>query len=295
MRNDDFLVQLPDAIEKNRIIEQSRITRKELEDSTIPVFRTAGEIFNSFGLKGADTQALQKIYERLAHRKSSIIVDIAQALPNLEQNLEELESYINKTFNSTIVKANISLKEINVLQFVGVAGFVSSYARRLLAFFYSVESAEFKNTILTLSDSLSKAEISWIKDNFLDFVNAFGALTVKTDNLEKLLKTIPDIEVSPSNIQSVASVQTNSRVDPLGLQNFNVTNNFVYRLMLRFATYQADRYKVALEERKMLELRALLLKRQREDKADARLEKEIAITEDRISKLNYRIRKMEED
>ena len=65
--------------------------------------------------------------------------------------------------------------------------------------------------------------------------------------------------------------------------------------MMRWAENQADAYKLALEEKRMLEYRLLLLKRQREGKTDAKLEKEIAIIEDRIARLAYKIQKAEED
>lgn len=295
MKNDSFLMQLPDVIQSQQVVEQSRIVRKELEDSTLPVFKTANGLFDSKNLQNDETINLQKTYERLSGRKKSIIDDISEALPNLVENLETLESFVQKTFGTEVVKASISVKELNTLQFIGVTGFVSKYARRLLAFFFAAESDEFEGSSLKFNESFSKAEIKWIKDNFIDFVNALGAVTVKTDTLDKLIKNIPDIHVNPDNIKSITSIQTNSKVDPLKMQFFNVTNTFVYKFMLMWAEYQADGYKVALEEKRMLEMRALLLKRQREGKEDAKLEKEIAITEDRIARLNYKIRKLEED
>lgn len=292
MKNDSLISQLPDVIQKNQLIEESRAVRKELNDATLPIFKNALKTFSRTDLMSNEAKNLQETYERLTGRKQTIIDDVSAALPLLNDNLSDLEDYISKSFNDQIIKSNISLKEINAIQLVGIVGFVNEYARKLVSFIYTAESGQFDSSGMSLSDSFSKAEVKWITDNFLDFVNALGALSVK--DLDKILAKVPDIHVNPENVRAIGVVQTNSKIDPLKLQYLNVTNNFIYRLMLRRAEFQADRYKLALEEKRMLEYRHLLLKRQRDGKADARLEKEITITENRISRLTYKIRQTEE-
>lgn len=292
MKNDAFVSQLPDVVEKSRVIEESRSVRKELEDSTLPIYKNAVKVFSPNDLKSNEAKNLQQTYEKLTNRKSSIIDDVAQALPLINKNLSDLEDLASKTLNDQIVKSSISIKEINILQLVGIASFVSSYSRKILSFFYTAESAQFDNSSIKLDESFSKADIQWITTNFLDYINALGSLSA--NGIDVVISKIPDIHVSPDNIRSISTVQSSNKIDPLKLQYLNVTNNFVFRLMLRFTELQADNYKLALEEKRMLEYRHLLLKRQRDGKVDARLEKEIVITEDRISRLTYKIRKMEE-
>lgn len=295
MKYDTLLSMLPDVIKKDHIIEQSRIVRTELADSTIPVFINAKGLFTVDQLKSTRTQNLQKTYEKITHKRTSIIDDICESISNLNENLNVLEDIVNKNFQNEIIKASISIRELNVIQFIGISHFVSSYSRKLLALFYTGESSEFVGTSLKFNESISKAELKYITDNFLDFVNSLNALTVRTDNLEKILKSLPEVNVNRENINSIAAIQSNSKVDPLKLQYFNITNTFIYTLQLKWAEFMADRYKIAQEEKKMLEYRNLLLKRQREGQSDALLEKEIAVNEDRIAKLTYRIRKHEED
>src|SRR5690606_9265295 len=141
MKNDNFLMMLPDTIQKSRVIEQSRVIRKELEDSTISVFNSARGVFPTKDLASSDLNDLQKTYERLTGRRQSVIDDIADSLTNLVENLKAIEDIAQKTFGETLVKASMSVKEINVLQFISIASFVSRYARRLLSYFYACESA----------------------------------------------------------------------------------------------------------------------------------------------------------
>lgn len=295
MKYDNLLELLPDALERDRILEQSRVVRKELNDSTIPVFRNAKGLFEVGEVKSNEALTLQKTYEKLAHRHESVIDDVADALVRVNDNLDAVEAFVQKNFDKNIIKANISIKELNVIQFVGVTQFVSSYARKLLAYFYSAESSNYDDSTLKFNESVTKADSKYITDNFLDFVNALGSLSVKETDLDRLLSNLPEVSVNRENIRSILAIQTDRKVDPLNLRYLNVTNNFFYRLQLYFTEWSADRYKVALEEKKMLEYRNLLLKKQREGGADAYLEKEIAVNEDRIARLTYKIRKAEEE
>lgn len=287
-----FISQLPDVVELSSVVEESRAVRKELEDSTLPAYKNAVNTFNPKELVSVEAKNLQSTFEKLTGGKDSVIDTVAKTLTVLNDNLSKLETYIVKNFKNDIVKANIDVKEISVLQLVGIAGFTSAYARRLLAFFYTSESSSFDNSSIKLNESFSKADIKWLSDKYVDFINALNAFSTK--DLEHVLSRLPDIQLNPGNWKTMSSVQSASKVDPLKLQYLNVTNNFIYRFMIKLAEMQADRYKIALEEKRMLEYRHLLLKRQREGKPDARLEKEIVITEDRIARLTYKIRKMEE-
>lgn len=292
MKNDSLVSQLPNVINKAQVIEESRAVRKELADSTSHIFKNAAKTFSRGDLRSPEAKKLQDTYEKLTGRKNVIIDDIAAALPLLDKNLGDLEDLISRTFNEEIVKSSISIREINVIQLVGIAGFVSEYARKLTSLFYTAESATYENSSIKLDEVFSKADIHWITTNFLDFVNALGALSAK--GIDKVIEKVPEIHVNPDNIRSITATQSASKIDPLKLQYLNVTNNFIFRLALRFAEFQADRYKLALEEKRMLEYRHLLLKRLRDGKSDARLEKEITITENRIARLTYKIRQMEE-
>lgn len=292
MQAELFISQLPDVVEKSQVIEESRAVRKELEDATLPIYKNAINVFDKNNLASVETKNLQSIFEKITGNKECVIDSVGKILPIVNSNLSKLETYIVKNLNDQIVKSSISIKDITVLQLVGISGFVSAYARRLAVFFYTAESSAFDNSGIKLTESISKAEIKWLSENYVDFLNALSAFSV--NDLEAIMKRFPDIHLNPGNWKSVMSVHAQSKVDPLKLQYLNVTNNFIYRLMLRWAEKQADRYKIALEEKRMLEYRHLLLKRQRDGQSDARLEKEIVITEDRIARLTYKIRKMEE-
>ena len=301
MKNENFIMMLPDTIQKSSIIEQSRVIRKELEDSTISVYNNAKGVFVARDLSTYELTDLQKTYERLSGRKQCVIDDIEQALPKLVENLKAVEEIAQKSFGETLVKSSISVREINVLQFISLASFISRYARKLLAYFYACESATFKESSLKVKESFSKADLKYINGNFIDFINALGSLSIDDRKLEQILKSLPDIRVGPDNARSIFSLQSNSKIDPLRMQNAMIgdvtrgLHGLLFSFMMRWAERQADAYKLALEEKRMLEYRLLLLKRQREGKTDAKLEKEIAVIEDRIARLAYKIQREEED
>lgn len=296
MKNDTYVESLPATLSRDNILDDVRGTRAELHDSTIPSYQNAVELWSSDTFKSEAVTGLVNTFTRIANVSGATLPGILNGIEDTDTNLRIIEDMVKKTFNKDLATSAITLKETNILQFIEAASFVSRFSRRLLVFIYAAETALGENTSLTLEDSFSVGEIAFLTDNILNFAYAFNSVTGKPTKLVDQLNDIPEVVVNRDTIRNLNVTLGEKKLDPFNTRYFdaNVTNNFVYKLMLFFADRQVKRYKQASEEKRLLELRHLFLQRQRKGQVDARLEKEIGIVEDRIKRLSYQLTKLEQ-
>jgi hypothetical protein len=88
-------------------------------------------------------------------------------------------------------------------------------------------------------------------------------------------------------------VGVNDPMESAGLSGF--VGSAIYAIRLPIAQWQNDRYEAAKSKKQQLELRLLYLQMQSKQKHDPAIEKEIAVVQDRIDGLEYKLRKTEED
>jgi hypothetical protein len=125
-------------------------------------------------------------------------------------------------------------------------------------------------------------------------------LAKSKQEVEKIIDTIPDIVINISNADAVSSTIDAGKLSPFsshGLIQGNsqtIFNNPIYHIGLMVAEWQANRYKLSKETKKVLELRLLNLQMIQQKNPDAKLEKEIEYIQSRIQGLDFKIKKMEE-
>lgn len=294
MKNDSYVESLPNILNKDQILDAIRNTRADLKDSTIPMFKNAVDVFGSTSdFKTDIIKPLQDRYSQLTNSRASFVKDVFEAVKKLPDLLDDIDDLVNKSFNDEIAAGGTTYREANVLQMIEAISFVSRFARKVLIYTYTAESSEKASEQIKFDESISKGEQEIIRSQFSDFVYALMSVDIPTKKFLEGIDEIPEVVVTRDNIRTLAVTSGEAAIDPFKMRFFNVTNNFIYKLMLRFAEWQADRYKEAIEEKRMVEYRHLLLLRQRSGKEDARLEREIYVSETRISKLTYKIQKME--
>jgi len=173
--------------------------------------------------------------------------------------------------------------------------FLSKYARKFLMYVYVLETSKFEDSgIDKIENCLSPAEITWLENNFANFVLLINSLSVKPDATRKLLAEIPEIVITPENAKTVPA-QFGEAVDPFKMGFIPVNLNIIYHIRMRVAEWQAKRYHAAKEELRVLQLRKINLEKLMERKPDAKIQNEIEYAESRINALNYEIEKMEQE
>jgi hypothetical protein len=116
----------------------------------------------------------------------------------------------------------------------------------------------------------------------------------KPDDIKKHIKEIPDYIIDDKTNSVISNTYPINKIDPFAIRNFNM-NPFFF-IAMRLAEWRAQKYTNYTEKKKLLELKLLALKNRLNDNPnDLNLQKSIDYTEGRVSKLNSKIKDIEED
>jgi hypothetical protein len=295
MNINKYLRSLLPNFDKTRVLDECRLTRGEIQDVTHPLYEKAAPFIAKHTIKSAEMKELMVVFNRIVKPKGNEFNYIRDSLPEIVDNLEEVEKMIEQVYSEEIAGSGLTFLKANLLQFVECASFVSRYARKLLVFAYIHETAEYKDGGTVLNDSLTPMERDWIKVNFIPFCQALQATTGKTAELKKKLDNIPDIVVTDDNADSLGKTLGQDRMDPLSMGFIPVFLNPIFHVRMMLAEYQNMRYRQAREEMQLLQLRQINLEQLKDGKPDANIQKKIEALEIRIQDQTAKIAKMEKN
>lgn len=290
-----FFISLLPNFEKDRVLEDLRITKSELKEITMPAYEHAMVFMKSWKFKSPQLESFQDSFDRLVKGQGNFIVVLSKGLPNVLGCLEELEDQIGRSYNEDVATQGLTYAKGQLLQAVEAAGFVTKFARKLLDYAYICEAQQFPDSGIALADALTKAQQEWIVGNFVHFCTAFSALSGQPADMRKKLADIPDVVVTQDNLQTLPHSVGANKIDPLKMGLIPVWMNPIYHVRMRVTEWQVSRYHAAKEDLKLLQLRKLHLKQLSEGKNDVRLVNEIKYMEGRIQDLEYKIKKLEEE
>lgn len=290
-----YLKSLLPSFGRAEVEEDIRITRAEIKEFTQPAYTQAAQMFRGWKFKSKVLEPQFDTFGRMVKQSSghNPVETIAAAWPLVLENLESAEKLVTAHVGDTVAGAGLTYLKANLLQFVEACAFTSKFARKFLNYVYVCETSEYDEGGASVAESLAPAEIEWIKANFVTFCQAFNIVTGQPQKIRSQLENIPDIEVTEQNASHLAVTQ-GSKVDPMHMGLIPVWMNPIYHVGMFVAEWQADRYKQAKEELKLVELRKLNLEKLAAGKPDAAVQKEIQYLESRVEGLAFKIQKMEQ-
>jgi hypothetical protein len=294
MKINEFLRRLLPSFGRDRIIEDCRLTRAEIEEVLKPMYGQAAVFLKTWSFKSEEMQDRIDTWKGLVKSNGgNIIVTIDRGLPLMVQNLNDVEELIKSSYGDEVVAAGMTYKKAQLLQFVSTVQFVSRFLVQFLNYVYVCETAQEEQGGTTIRDSLAPAEKQWIEDNFITFCTGFNVVTEKPEEVKKKLSEVPDIVVTEDNQHTLPATMGQHKLDPLQM-NLIGTWSPIYVFGLVVAEWQADRYKQAKETLKLVQLRKLNLEQVHGGKPNPKVQKEIEYLEGRAKDLQYKIKKMEE-
>lgn len=287
MKLDHYLNSLLPTFAKERVLEDCRLTLGEIKNETLPMYSTAQKAFKGHKFQDEELVNWNNSFTRMVKtHKGGLLEGVEGALEQVLRNLEEVEKLVDKVYNDEIASAGLTYLKANLLQFTEWASFASKYSRRLLVYILIKETAQYENSGPTLSESMEPAEIEWVQTHFVHFCTALQAVAQPTDKLKTAIANIPDVTITTDNLATLRASQGASKVDPFSVGLIPIAVNPIYHIRMAWAEYKADRYRATKEEKKLVELRILNLKRAQDGKSDAGIQKEIDYSQRRLSRLN---------
>lgn len=290
-----YLRSLVRTIGKDDIMEDIRITKKEISDKLIPLYTDAVKYFNSTGIKSEQLKAFNASFMRTYGNRAenkNMFSAINNALPKMLANLDILSDAIEKSLQTKLVTQAASMRQAVLIKDVDLASFASNYSFRVLTYAYNLESKEVVSS--TFEDlTLPKPIMDSILDNLTTYSVVLKVLGAGTDKFYSKLMALKDIAIDQKDIDALRYIHedTISEFDDLEPSGFDA--NPLYHFGIMVAEWQANRYKLNQETKKYLEMKLLLLKMQDKKSPDPKLELEIEYIARRIENLEYKIAKAE--
>lgn len=293
-----FIKSLVPHIAKNDVLEDIRITKQELESSTIPVAAQAAEHFKISKMKSSGAKALVNIFYRnygLARQGSttSIATEISDKLKVVLENLIFIEKEFEQNASSDIIADGITAKKAIMLRALDQITFISRFTMDFFTVIYHDEANDANNDVED-NVSVPKIVLDRVDRNTAMYAGLLSVYGDKNFAFEKRFASIPEVLLSDKTQDAVAATYGERNVDPYQAPYIlGFVGNPIYHVRLLIAEWQADRYKSMKDKKKMLEMRLMHLQLLQENKNDAKLEQEIAYIQSRIDKYEYSMAKME--
>jgi hypothetical protein len=288
---DKFIGALLPSFEKDRLINDIRITRGEL-DALKDAYSEAAKLLKSWKFQNSEVIDKVTAFKRIVGTSDNPIVFIDDHLKTVLENLEVAETQAAAILGAVVAGKGLTFKQGTIVQYCDALFLVTKYARKFLNYVYVMESLSFKEGAVA-TESIPKHELGWIDEKFLDFCNALKSTTDDPKKVLAGIEGIPEIEVASANLASLKSTVGDQTLDPLKLGFIASKYNPIYFVRMVVAEYQVRRYKEMKEEISLLSLRRMRLEKLKGGKDDANLEKQIEYVESRSQKLSYEIAQME--
>ena len=289
----DMFKYLGPALYKRDILDTLYNTKRELEDTTIPIYKQFDNQFSNWDFKSKEVKRLIPTFNALVKkRQGNIITTVKYVLIQLDKTLQDATNHYEKTFKDTTASSSITYRKMQYLQFLDSVKFYIGYARDFLNYLLVAETGQYDQGN-TLAKSLTPAEIKRVEKGFNDFcqlTNTFNS----HDNIFILLSQVPDVSFVPENADIVEASVGKVKIDPLKMNFIGADRNPFYALQVRWALRDHAKYEKAVEERELLKLRLLNLQNSQNGEPDPAIMKEIKYYENRIQKLDFQIAKVED-
>lgn len=293
----DFVKKLLPRSDRETIEEELRITAKELDVVVMPSYESASDFFKLHKPQSKSFMKLQNtFYQNVtisSHLKSTnFIGDITNRLKFLKDIVAYLQSEVSAKLSKDIMPSGTTAYTAFILRSVTNISYMSRYMLSLLNYVYRVEENDSKSGS-NYALSISKEEMAYVEQNFYRFSRLFAQYAIELKTYEKMLKQVPDVYLSDAS----KAVLSSTKLDPFEKNAVaGFTGSPILCVSMVVAEWQHDRYESAKSKKRQLELRQLHLRTRLErGSVEPHIENEISRLQDRIEKLDRRIRRVEEN
>lgn len=293
MRLSDFISSILPRLRKDEVLEDLRITAGELEKVVTPAYMDASKYLKTSKFESSEAQEAIKTFYRnykTAHSDKNIVIEIYERIPNLLKNLQFVSEQNDDLLERDILKDGLTAKKAILIRAAEQLSFISRY------------SVDFLNYLLVM-ETLSKggqAERSApiiekkLTDNVVNFARLLATYGKDPEDFKEAFDALPEVVINEKTYSALAAAYSADKLDPMEtLLMSGFAANPIYHIRLVVAEWQADRYKVYKDKKRMLELRLLQLKMLDDKNPDPKIEREIDYIQNRIEGIEFKMAKME--
>lgn len=295
-----FVKSLVPRLEQNNVLEDINITIKEIESNSIPSYRQAAEHFKLSKLKSSQANKLSndfysKIDSKKIPKQANFVAEILKRLENLQENATYVREQLQIKLEQDTINEGITAEKAILIRAADGMSFLSNYSMDLLSAIYTHES-RVTNEDLQEDVYISPATQKYVDNNIHRFAAILHVYGMNINDFKKNIQNVPAVILSSRNESAIAGSYREKDLDPFTSPYIvGFTYNPIYHIRLVIAEWQASRYKVNKDKKKVLELKLMHLKLRNEGKEDAKLEREIEYVQSRIDKIDKYLKSVEDD
>lgn len=290
----DYISRLVPSFKKHEVFEGIDSTRQTLRTIALAAYTLAEQNGQKFTSK--EVQERVRLYERsLGSVHGNIIKDVLKRLENAEALLDSIEQRAKKVFSDSEANLGLSYEKATYLRVIGALNYASVYAIDWLNWALTLEQSQDKSQGVVLSEHITPAQIAALDANWDNWLRALEVCGMSERQLDKGLSELPDAVVTDLTEQTFAATLGMKKLDPFGLSQFTANYNLFYFIGMRWVEWRVRVYHANKAKLELLQLRLLNLRKLAEKEPDARLQKEIEYTANRVNKLDFALRREEQE
>lgn len=287
---------------KSELIAEVESVIQNIEAHTLPGYTAAIEA--QLFVKGYKFQS-PWVQKRLSLYGANVRMSRGQFVEHIKKMLgvsmkwlQVVAELLEKGKGEELHLDGITYQVKSLIDIYDIAAFHNDYARKLLLLIHSYESEDVNSNLPGKAGfPFSRAEVSMMEQHFALFSRISNVLDKNANSdIRKIIASIPEVTVDLDASGAAVATYGALKLSPLtrGITDAYGIPNLFWHVGKWIASYQADRFKAAQAEAKMLELRILQMRRATEGEQNASLDKQIEYQANRLVDLNYKIKTWEE-
>jgi hypothetical protein len=298
----DFVKKLLPSVDKNDVESDLEISQQSLDD-LLSIYADLTAFIDKVGISSSKTKkTINEIYHELERAKPSIklgnkkniATDLIRLLTNAKENSNTLAERLQKDISEVTVTGSLEAYKANLLSAAAHYRFLTQYATDLANYIYTNEQEDLNKSS---SDSLlNPAQVKYIENKAWIFGKIIAGYGQPSDVFTEKLDNIAQVNINKEENEAIEDrYGVNSHVELVDGLPRGFIGSPIYTIRLVFAQWEADRYREMKDKKKLLELRYYYLSAMKDrGEADLDIEKEIEYLQKRITKLDYKMSKIEE-
>lgn len=288
---DALLRKLKSAVYRDEILDSLNASREAISKYTLPPVNEAAALWKGQKFNDSEVISLMEGY-RKGQGNKPVFDQISLGLEGALRKLNILEKLLKEKKTDVEVTSALTYNRNTLIQLGCAVEFFSVYTRRLLNFIYYRECQGYIEEPI---EGPKKVDTEWLITCSRAYWEMLRITLMKDEDLEGKVRRVPENIMSDETRRVLVSVQGVQVLDPLAMGAVSNYVNPFYWFYSHVAGYQAKKYKETQEEAKILELRALHLKKLMERQQDPKLQAELDHIQDRLTLRRQELAEMEND
>lgn len=293
MKAIDYVKSMTSALDRSAVVNELITLQQEVREQNLPINRAMEEALSGQKIQGKFNAELERRVDKVVRlgNKSHLTV-YGTTLERIDGHIDMLIRNAKQSFTASFSAYSMTYTRTAILQLTSVIGqFLRYHRKAMLRIIVDHNTSGGKS----VGGKWERGEEEYMSANMGDFVYSLGQLYFETKELEKRLGRASQAEVNESSADLIGAVSPD-QADPFQVANLSVSVNPFFMVGKWAADYSHNRYQLAVEESKVIQLRLQELREQQSEAgASPKLQQIIEYNQKRLDKLEYRIRETEEE